>query len=96
MAAGGHATQIAAGELSAYVLSLCSSSDAFVARSVFVPQSYLAALAFLALGPMIDLKNTILLSRFIKARRLAFLVAAIFAVDGTLCLAASLAWGTLK
>ena len=51
------------GLLSAYILSLCSSADAFVARSIFAPSSYIAVKAFLVFGPMIDLKNTILLSR---------------------------------
>lgn len=77
---------MAAGAGSAYLLSLCSSADAFVARALFVPQAYPAALAFLVLGPMIDVKNTILLSRYLKPRRLAGLVALIFAVDCCVCL----------
>jgi uncharacterized membrane protein YraQ (UPF0718 family) len=84
---------IALGEAAAYVLSLCSSADAFVARSLFAPRSYPAALAFLVLGPMMDLKNTILLARFIPPRRLLALMALVFGVSGLLCLAASAAWG---
>ena len=45
----------------AYVLSLCSTSDAFVAasfNSMFPPA---ALLSFLVFGPMLDLKNTLML-----------------------------------
>ena len=76
---GGKVQAAATGTLSAYVLSLCSSADAFVARALFVPASYGAALSFLALGPMIDIKNTILLSRSIRPKELAIFVLAIFA-----------------
>jgi uncharacterized protein len=78
------------GLLSAYVLSLCSSADAFVARSVFAPSSYAAVQAFLVLGPMIDLKNTVLLSRFVRPRRLAAFVAIVAAVVGAVTLTAGL------
>ncbi len=77
------------GLASAYVLSLCSSADAFVARSLFAPDSYYAVLAFLVLGPMIDLKNTVLLSRFVKPRLLAAFVILAFLVVGVLALVAS-------
>ena len=45
----------------AYVLSLCSTSDAFVAASfnnLFPPASLLS---FLVLGPMLDFKNTLMM-----------------------------------
>jgi uncharacterized protein len=74
---------------SAYILSLCSSADAFVARSLFAPASYFAVLAFLVLGPMIDLKNTVLLSRFVKPRLLVAFVALALVVVGVLVFAAS-------
>jgi uncharacterized membrane protein YraQ (UPF0718 family) len=38
----------------AFVLSLCSTSDAFIAANIPVPQS--AKLAFLVFGPMMDVK----------------------------------------
>jgi uncharacterized membrane protein YraQ (UPF0718 family) len=82
-------TATGTGLLSAYVLSLCSSADAFVARSLFAPSSYYAVLAFLVLGPMIDLKNTVLLSRMVKPRLLAAFVILSFVVVGVLVLAAS-------
>jgi uncharacterized membrane protein YraQ (UPF0718 family) len=77
------------GLCSAFVLSLCSSADAFVARSLFAPSSYHAVLAFLVLGPMIDLKNTVLLSRFVRPRILVVFLLAALAVTGALVLAAS-------
>jgi uncharacterized membrane protein YraQ (UPF0718 family) len=89
------ALAIAAGLLLAYVMSLCSSADAFVARSLFAPGSYPAAIAFLVFGPMIDLKNTILLSRFVPARRLATLVALAAATSGLAALLAAPALGGL-
>ena len=70
------------GLASAYILSLCSTADAFVARSLFAPDSYRAVLAFLMLGPMIDLKNTVLLSRFIRPKLLVALVVLTFLVVG--------------
>lgn len=55
----------------AFALSLCSSSDAIVARSIapFVPGS--SVMAFLVYGPMIDLKNLLLLSGTFKKRFIA-------------------------
>ncbi|WP_096199639.1 permease [Bacillus sp. FJAT-45350] len=52
----------------AYVLSLCSEADAFIAASFkqFVPGSSL--LAFLIYGPMLDLKNTFMLGAVFKLR----------------------------
>ncbi|WP_027085600.1 permease [Cohnella panacarvi] len=59
----------------AYLLSLCSTSDAFVAasfNSLFPPT---ALLAFLVFGPMVDLKSTLmLLSVFRRKFVLAFIL----------------------
>lgn len=46
----------------AYGLSLCSEADAFIARTFVGHFSTGAILAFLVLGPMLDLKGTLLLS----------------------------------
>lgn len=73
---------IGAGIGSAFVLSLCSSADAFVARSAFAAAPYATILAFLAMGPMIDLKNTILLSRFLGMKRAIALALATAAAVG--------------
>jgi uncharacterized protein len=73
---------------SAYVLSLCSSADAFVARSAFSGTPYATILAFLAMGPMMDLKNTLLLSRFMGLRRaIALAIAVAIAVGAMVALA---------
>ncbi|MCU9612890.1 permease [Caldibacillus lycopersici] len=52
----------------AYFLSLCSEADAFIGASFrnLFPSS--AILAFLVFGPMIDLKNTIMLISAFKAK----------------------------
>lgn len=71
-----HPLAIGFGIVSAYLLSLCSSADAFVARSAFAAAPYATILAFLAMGPMLDLKNTVLISRFFGPRRAAALAAA--------------------
>ncbi|MFC4303849.1 permease [Cohnella boryungensis] len=52
----------------AYALSLCSTSDAFVAASfnnMFPPA---ALLSFLVLGPMLDLKNTLMMLAVFRKR----------------------------
>lgn len=52
----------------AYVLSLCSTSDAFVASSfnnMFPPA---ALLSFLVFGPMLDLKNTLMMLAVFRKR----------------------------
>lgn len=59
----------------AYILSLCSEADAFVASSFKGLFSSTSILAFLVYGPMTDLKNTILMMAYFKKRFvLAFLV----------------------
>lgn len=44
-----------------FVLSLCSEADAFVGRSFLENYSFSGVAAFLILGPMLDLKNLIML-----------------------------------
>jgi len=93
---GGGVSSAATGAASAFVLCLCSSADAFVARTLFVPASYTAALAFLVLGPMIDLKNAILLSRFLGPKRLIPLALIVVAVSVGLATAAAPAMEALR
>lgn len=47
--------------LFAYFLSLCSTSDSFIGKSLLSTFSKNAVLGYLLLGPMIDIKNTIVL-----------------------------------
>ncbi|NOU99688.1 permease [Paenibacillus sp. LMG 31457] len=52
----------------AYLLSLCSTTDAFVAASFAKTFSPGSLLAFLVFGPMIDVKSTLMLLSIFKAR----------------------------
>ncbi|WP_059106097.1 permease [Shouchella shacheensis] len=51
-----------------YFLSLCSEADAFIAASFGRAFSFEATLAFLLLGPMLDLKNTLMMAGMFKWR----------------------------
>jgi uncharacterized membrane protein YraQ (UPF0718 family) len=52
----------------AYVLSLCSTSDAFVASSFATTFTSGSLLAFLVFGPMLDIKSTLMLLSVFKSR----------------------------
>jgi uncharacterized protein len=72
---------IAAMMLFAFLISLCSEADAFIA-STFVGQfTYGSITSFLLLGPMIDIKNTLMLSASFKK---SFIVKLIFLIF-TMC-----------
>jgi uncharacterized membrane protein YraQ (UPF0718 family) len=62
----------------AFLLSMCSSSDAVVAHGFLNQFSLGSVMSFLIFGPMIDLKNVIMLSGIVKKRWLAKLVLVIF------------------
>ena len=64
--------------LLAFALSLCSTSDAFIARTFMNSLSKNSVLAFILLGPMIDIKNTILLNKSFNKKFVIVLVASIF------------------
>ena len=61
----------------AFVLSICSTSDAFVAASFAGTFNAGPLLAFLVFGPMIDLKNTLLLLSTFRAKVVLGLIALI-------------------
>lgn len=62
----------------AFLISLCSEADAFIANT-FVGQFTPGALvAFLLLGPMIDIKNTFMLSASFKKSFIVKLITLIF------------------
>lgn len=65
----------------AFLLSLCSSSDAIVARSFLKQVPVGAVMGFLVLGPMIDIKNTLMLSRTFKRGFILRLIVVVFAVS---------------
>ncbi|MCP3739292.1 permease [Rossellomorea sp. BNER] len=52
----------------AYIVSLCSEADAFVASSFGTLFTSSSLLAFLVYGPMIDFKNTLLMLAYFKKR----------------------------
>lgn len=79
--------------LIAYASSLCSSSDAVIARSLAASLPISSVLAFLLFGPMLDVKNTLMLISDCKGKFvLRFTLTVVL-----LCLVASLlvhfAWG---
>lgn len=61
----------------AYILSLCSTSDAFVAASFATTFTAGSLLTFLVFGPMIDLKNTLMLLSVFRVRFVLPLTAAL-------------------
>lgn len=64
----------------AFLLSLCSSSDAIVARSFANQFSFIPILGFLVFGPMIDIKNLTMLSGNFSKKFIAKLTITIFLV----------------
>lgn len=58
----------------AYLLSICSQADAFIAASFFSQFTSGAIVAFLVFGPMIDIKNTLMLMSTLKKRLIFLLV----------------------
>ena len=77
----------------AFLLSLCSEADAFVANTFLYQFSGASVLAFLIVGPMIDIKNTFMLFGSFKKRFAARLIITILVVCLILALATSLLIG---
>jgi uncharacterized membrane protein YraQ (UPF0718 family) len=67
------------------VLSLCSSSDAFIAAT-FVAFPAVAKLAFLVFGPMMDFKLAFIYSAIFTRRFVAALAIGLFVIIGLMCL----------
>ena len=66
--------------LFAYLISLCSTSDSFVGKSLLSLFNESSIIAYLLLGPMIDIKNTIVLLGNYKKSFVWTLIALIFVV----------------
>lgn len=64
--------------LFAYLISLCSTSDSFVGKSLLSSFSSSSVVAYLLLGPMIDIKNTIVLFGNYKKDFVKVLISLIF------------------
>jgi uncharacterized protein len=75
----------------AYIMSLCSEADAFVASSFGNLFSTTALLAFLVYGPMIDFKNTLLMLAYFK-KRFVLLFMAVVTVTVYLCIMVTQFW----
>ena len=64
----------------AYLISLCSTSDSFVGKSLMSSFSKSSILAYLLLGPMIDIKNTMVLLGNYKRKFVVILISLIFSI----------------
>lgn len=63
-----------------FVLSVCSSSDAFIARGMVDVFGTPSVMGFLILGAMVDLKNVIMLGRILPLTKIIQLVAIVTGV----------------
>ncbi len=73
----------------AFVMSLCSEADAFVASTFLLQFSGASVLAFLLVGPMIDIKNTMMMLGSFRKRFVLRVALSILLVCFLLALAAS-------
>ena len=68
----------------AFILSLCSTSDAFIAAQMLF--SAAARQAFLVFGPMMDVKLIFMYSVVFRQRFLIFLFCALFILTAAICM----------
>ncbi|NQP31686.1 permease [Streptococcus suis] len=54
--------------LLAFLLSLCSEADAFIAASLLSSFGFAAVMAFLVIGPMIDVKNLLMMKHYFTGK----------------------------
>lgn len=84
---GGNVSSIIVMMVMAFVLSICSETDAFIGRAFFNQFTGSSVIAFLIFGPMIDIKNTIMLMANFK---FTFVVKLVFVIISICFLAAML------
>lgn len=77
----------------AYLSSLCSSSDAVIARSLAASLPMSSVLVFLLFGPMLDLKNTLMLIADCRGKFVLRLTLTIAGVCFLTSLFSNWAWG---
>jgi hypothetical protein len=82
----GQISSVVALQALAFVLSVCSTVDAFLALSFVNTFTIGAVLAFLVFGPMVDIKSTLLYLNVFRPRAVVYAVA--------ICFLASLLIGT--
>jgi len=63
-----------------FILSLCSEADAFIASSFRTTFSTGSLLAFLVFGPMVDIKNLMMMLATFKKRLVLMIVVAVFVI----------------
>ena len=78
----------------AFVLSLCSEADAFVARS-FMQFGTAAKLSFLVLGPMLDIKLIMMYLGVFRRRLIVVIIVSVLVLNFIVALATGLALGSL-
>ncbi|HMM23162.1 MAG TPA: permease [Selenomonadales bacterium] len=66
--------------LFAFVVSVCSAADAFIAASFITSFSPGSLVAFMVFGPMIDLKNILMLQHSFRLRFVLWLAAVVFSL----------------
>ncbi|WP_303974770.1 permease [Streptococcus merionis] len=57
--------------LLAFLLSLCSEADAFIAASLLSSFGMAPVMAFLVIGPIVDVKNLIMMTSYFKTKAIA-------------------------
>ena len=72
--------------LLAFLLSLCSEADAFIAKGFLDYFGVPAVSAFLIFGPMLDLKNTIIISSYFKKSFALKLITVIISIVLAFCI----------
>lgn len=81
--------------LIAYASSLCSSSDAVIARSLASSLPMSSVIVFLLFGPMLDIKNTLMLVEDCKTKFVLRLIATIVVFCLFAALIVHFAWGVM-
>lgn len=81
--------------LIAYASSLCSSSDAVIARSLAASLPMSCVLVFLIFGPMLDVKNTLMLVEDCKTKFVLRLITTIVVFCLLAALIVHFAWGVM-
>ena len=93
---GGRVTSTITMMALAFVLSLCSEADAFIASTFMLHFTSASVLAFLITGPMIDIKNTMMMLGSFKKGFVVRLIITILAVCFLLSIVASYIIGGLN
>ncbi|HEM2752265.1 TPA: permease [Streptococcus suis] len=57
--------------LLAFLLSLCSEADAFIGASLLSSFGFAPVMAFLVIGPMVDVKNLLMMKHYFKGKFIA-------------------------